>query len=130
LGGGWKFRVDPPHTGSDTGKYHVHVNYGNKEVGSEAVDGSKSHGDNMNNVPNSVKKKVKNHPEYKKGQEKQKKLDAAKSQIKSRNLKIDWWHIADVIIAIGIVIAATATFFFPGDDVGAWINFLRAIGAA
>jgi len=128
LGQGWKFRVDPPHTGSDTGKYHVHVNYKNKEVGSEGVDGSKSHNDNMKNVPNSIKKQIKNHPEYKKAQQKQKKLEAAKKQIKAKKLKIDWAHIADVIIAIGIVVATTATFFFPGDDVAAWINFFRAIG--
>lgn len=130
LGNGYKFRVDGPHTGPDTGKYHVHVNKGNTEIGSEGVDGSASHGDHMNNVPNSVKEKVKNHPEYKKGQKKQEDLDKAKAEIEERDLQIDWWHIADVIIAIAIVIACTATIFFPGDDVGAWINFLRVIGAA
>jgi len=129
LGGGYKFRVDPPHTGTDTGKYHVHVNKGNQEIGSEGVDGSASHGDNMNNVPNSVKEKVKKHPEYEKGKKKQEKLNQAKSEIQSKGLQIDWWHVGDVILAIAIVVAATATFFFPGDDVGAWINFLRAIGA-
>lgn len=129
LGGGYKFRVDGPHTGTDTGKYHVHVNKGNNEIGSEGVDGSKSHGDNMNNVPNSVKKKIKEHPEYKRAQKKQEELEKAKKEIKEKNLKIDWWHIGDVILAIAIVVAATATFFFPGDDVGAWINLLRAIGA-
>lgn len=131
LGGGWKFRVDGPHTGTDTGKYHVHVEgrKGNKTVkGSEGVDGSKSHGDHMNDIPDSVKEKVKKHPKYKDGQKKQKDLDQAKKQIKSRNLKIDWQHVGDVIIAIGIVVACTATFFFQGDDIAAWMNLLRAIG--
>lgn len=129
LGKGYKFRVDEPHTGPDTGKYHVHVNEGNVEIGSEGVDGSESHGDHMNNVPNSIKKKIKNHPEYQKGKKKQKNLDKAKKEIQDKNLKIDWLHIGDVLLAIGIVIVCTATFFFPGDDVGAWMNFLRAIGA-
>ena len=83
----------------------------------------------MNNVPNSVKKKIKEHPEYKRGQKKQEELEKAKKEIKEKNLKIDWWHIGDVILAIAIVVAATATFCFPGDDVGTWINLLRAIGA-
>lgn len=43
-------------------------------------------------------------------------------------MKIDWAHVGDVVIAIGIVIACTATFFFQGDDIAAWINLLRALG--
>lgn len=57
-----------------------------------------------------------------------KKLNDAKKEIKKKKLKIDWKHIADVVIAIGIVVVATGTFFFQGDDMAAWINFLRAIG--
>jgi hypothetical protein len=127
LGGGWKFRVDRPHTGPDTSKYHVHVNNGNDEVGSECVDGSASHGDNMNNVPKSIKEKIKSHPEYAKGQKKQADLEKAKAEIKDKRLDMD--NTADVVIAIGIVIACTATAFFPADDIVAWANFLRVIGA-
>ena len=129
LGGGWRFRVDPPHTENSNGKWHVHVENTRTGVsGSEGVDGSASHGDHMNNIPNKVKEKVKNHPEYKKGKDKQKKLDKAVEEIKQKDLKIDWAHIGDVILAIGIVVGATATFFFQGDDVAAWMNLLRAVG--
>lgn len=129
LGKGWRFRVDPPHTDGSSGKWHVHAeNTRTGQKGSEAVDGSASHGDHMNNVDKKVKDKIKNHPEYKKGKDKQKKLNNAVSQIKAKKLKIDWKHVSDVLIAISLVIAATGTFFFQGDDVAAWINLLRAIG--
>lgn len=129
LGKNWRFRVDPPHTDNANANWHVHVENTKTGVkGSEAVNGKASHGDHMNKVDKKIKEKIKNHPEYKKGKKKQKDLDKAKSEIKSRNLKIDWWHIGDVILAIGIVIACTATFFFQGDDIGAWMNLLRALG--
>lgn len=127
LGQGWEFRVDPPHNDNANAKYHVHVRNKQKGIeGSEGVDGSASHGDHMNKVPNSVKKKIKDHEEYKKGKEKQKKLDKAVQEVKSK--KLDLSKAADVVIAIGIVVACTATFFFPGDDVAAWANLLRTLG--
>lgn len=127
LGKGWKFRVDPPHVDKSNANWHVHVTNG-KKSGSEAVNGEKSHDDHMDDIDKKVKEKIKNHPEYKKGQKKQKDLDKATSQIKKKGLKIDWKHVGDVIIAIGIVVACTATFFFQGDDIAAWINLLRALG--
>lgn len=128
LGGNWRFRVDGPHV-DNCGQWHVHVeNTKTGKKGSEGVNGDASHKDNMNNIPEKVKDKIKKHPEYGKAKKKQEDLDKAKKEIKSRNLRIDWMHIADVIIAIGIVIACTATIFFPGDDIGAWMNLLRAMG--
>lgn len=75
IGGGYSFAVDGPHTGVDTGKYHVHVKYKNSEIGSEGVDGSMSHKDHMNKVPKKEKEKIKNHPEYKKRPEKARKIE-------------------------------------------------------
>ncbi|WP_143066304.1 hypothetical protein [[Clostridium] polysaccharolyticum] len=49
LGGGWRFRVDPPHNDNANAKWHVHAE--NKKEGlegSEGVDGSASHGDHDN----------------------------------------------------------------------------------
>jgi hypothetical protein len=59
LGKGWKVRVDRPHASSDM-KPHVHVNNGSKEVVAENVDGTDSHGTNMNKgkVPKDVQKKL------------------------------------------------------------------------
>lgn len=129
LGGGWRFRVDPPHNDNANAKWHVHVeNTKDGTKGSEGVDGSASHGDHMNKIPNKVKDKVKKHPEYEKGKKKQKELNKATKEIKDRGLKIDWRHVGDVIIAIGIVVVCTATFFFQGDDIAAWMNLLRALG--
>ncbi len=80
----------------------------------------------MNNVPSSIKDKVKNHPEYAKGKKKQQQLNDAKNQIKQKKLNMS--KTADILIAIGIVVVATLTWFFPGDDLVAWTNLIRAIG--
>lgn len=128
VGGGWEFRVDGPHVDGCT-KYHVHArNKQEGKEGSECVDGTSSHGDHLNDVPKKVRNKIRDNNEYQKAKKKQKKLNDAKKEIKKKKLKIDWKHIADVVIAIGIVVVATGTFFFQGDDMAAWINFLRAIG--
>lgn len=132
----WRFRVDGPHNDGgrqDTQKVHVHVEYQGKEVAAEGVDGSVSHGYTMDKgqngqrVPKHVQDQIKNHPEYKKGKKKQENIDKAAKEIKSKNLTLDWWHVWDVVIAIGIVVLATGTFFFPGDDIAAWINFFRVL---
>lgn len=129
LGAGWRFRVDGPHNDYANAKWHVHVENTRTGVkGSEGVDGTASHKDNMNKIPKKIKDKIKKHPEYKRGKEKQKKLKKAVSEIKKKKLKIDWGHVGDVVVAIGIVIACTATVFFQGDDIAAWINLLRALG--
>lgn len=76
-------------------------------------------------MPKKIIDKVKAHKDYKNAQEKQKKLDKAAKEIKDK--KVNMSKTTDIIIAIAIVVAATATFFFPGDDVAAWGLLLRAI---
>jgi hypothetical protein len=71
-----------------------------------------------------VKKKIESHPKYKEAQNKQKKLNVATHKIKSK--KLDLRKSVDFWIAVAIVVAATGTFFFPGDDFAAWGNLLRA----
>lgn len=127
LGAGYRARWDPPHTGSDTGRYHVHVYEGNQEIGAGRCGGGKSHGDELNKVPRKVKDKVKGDKNWKKGGEKNKDLDKAAKKINSEGLLSKAGGIA---IAIALVVGATATFFFPGDDVAAWANLLRAIAMA
>lgn len=127
LGQGWKFRVDPPFPGGGDSKYHVHVNNGNNEVGTENVDGTESHGDQLKKVPKGVKDKVRNHPEYGKGKAKQVKSKEAAQKIKDRGLKLDWWRIFDIIAAIAIFIAVCfGTPMFPADDYAAYLNVIRA----
>jgi len=129
LGQGWNFRVDRPDAGENTGKWHVHVYQGREQIGVENVDGTESHNQDLSKVPGWVKDKVRAHRDYKNGQEEQKKLDEAKKQIKAKRLTLDVEHAADVAAAVLIVVAATATYFCPADDVAAWANLFRAIMA-
>lgn len=72
LGAGWRMRIDGPHY--DGGKPHVHVyDDGGEEVASENLDGTSSHGSSLDDLPNSVKRRVKDHPGYKRKKEKVKK---------------------------------------------------------
>lgn len=50
------------------------------------------------------------------------------AEIMRRNL--DMLKKGDVLIAAGLVAAATGTWFFPADDYLAWANFFRAMGMA
>ena len=93
------------------------------------MDGTPSHGDSMNNVPESIRKKLQEHEEYKKGQKKQEKLEKAMKDIDTKRLRIDRVDTKDVVIAAAIVIACTATVFFPADDAAAWVNFFRVVRA-
>ncbi len=122
--------VDGPTYAENAGKFHVHVYDGKLEVGVENVDGSPSHGDALDNVPKSVKEKVQSHPEYQKAKIKQKKLDEAMSEIDEKKLDTRRIDTRDVLIAAAIVVAATATAFFPADDALAWVNFFRVVRAA
>lgn len=130
---GYKVRVDSPRSGSETSnnEWHVHVYNGEKmtktaEVGCENVkDQSKSHGKDLSKVPKKTRNKIRDHKKYKDAQKKQAKLDKAVKEIKQKKLNLR--KTADILVAAGIVAAATATWFFPGDDAVAWGNFLRAI---
>lgn len=75
LGKGWSMDVHKPHTGSDTGQWHVHVYQGNAKKGSIGVNGSASHNDKLDDVPKSIKKKAEDHPEFKKAKDKQEAIE-------------------------------------------------------
>ncbi|WP_313891094.1 hypothetical protein [Psychrobacillus sp.] len=120
-------RVDVPKA-SDDAQYHVHVT--NKKLGidaAEGVNGEPSHKKTLagSGVPKKIIDKVKEHKDFKNAEKKQKKLDDAAAEIKAK--KLDLNKTEDIIIAIAVVVAATATFFFPGDDVLAWGALLRAV---
>lgn len=120
----YKVRWDNPHTGN--GRYHVHVYKDGKEIGSERCGGGKSHKDELNNVDKKIKNKVRSDRKYKAGADKNAKLDKAASKIRQQGLT----KAGKIGIAIGLVVAATGTFFFPGDDIAAWGNLIRAIAFA
>lgn len=126
----WRYRLDDPHTGSDTAKYHVHVEgkIGNKKIeSSEGVDGTKSHKKTMNGsgVPKWVQKKIKDSTGFKKNKERQKKIKDAKAKIKSEKLNLK--KAKDIIIAIGIFISVVGIAIFAGASIPAWGAFLACI---
>ncbi|MGG4470098.1 hypothetical protein ABER68_18820 [Paenibacillus alvei] len=125
LGGGWRARVDKPHTGE--GLPHVHVENNKGVKGAESVLGTKSHKKTMSSsgIPNSVQKKVKGLKDYKKGQEDAKKIQKAKSQIKSKKLNLK--KTTDIIIAIGIFVAVVGLVIFATSSIAAWGAFLLLI---
>ncbi|WXR62877.1 hypothetical protein WG909_06615 [Peptostreptococcaceae bacterium AGR-M142] len=129
-----KVRVDSPRSGcgGKNNQWHVHVYGKNKsmnksnEIGCEnVIDQSDSHGKDLSDVPRKTREKIRNHKKYKDAKKKQQQLNKAMKKIKRKKLNLR--KTTDIIIAAGIVAAATFTWFFPGDDVAAWGNFLRAL---
>lgn len=119
----WRYRVDGPHTGVDTAKYHVHVEgkIGNKKIESaEGVDGTVSHKKTMDKsgVPKWVQKKIKDSKKYKNGKKLQKDVKSAKAKIKAKKLNLK--KAADIIIAIGIYVAIVGVCIFAINAVSAW----------
>lgn len=126
----WKYRIDGPHTGRDTSKYHVHVEGkdGNKKIkSSEGVDGTISHKKTMNGsrVPKWVQKKIKASKKFKEAKKKQKQIKKAKEQIKSQKLNLK--KATDIIIAIGIFISVVGIAVLAGASIPAWGAFLACI---
>lgn len=124
LGQGWRARVDRAHAGA--GKPHVHVEKGSVK-GVESVDGTKSHGKTLDNagVPKKVRDKARALSDYKKGKEELKKMQRAKSQMRSKGLNLR--KNSDIIIAIGIFITVVGFAVFATSAVGAWGAFLLLI---
>ncbi len=104
----WSYRVDRPS--ARDAKPHVHVSKNGKEVGAENVDGTSSHGKNLNKVPKKVREKVRNSKDYKKGKSDLKKMQKAKYEIKRRGLNLR--NAKDLIIAAGIFVAIVGVAFF------------------
>lgn len=126
----WKYRIDGPHTGPDTAKYHVHVEGkdGNKKIkSSEGVDGTISHKKTMNGsrVPKWVQKKIKASKKFKEAKKKQKQIKKAKEQIKSQKLNLK--KATDILIAIGIFISVVGIAILAGASIPAWGAFLACI---
>lgn len=124
LGQGWKARVDRP--GAGEGKPHIHV-YKGKVEGIENVDGTASHGKNLDSagVPKSIQKKAKDLKDYKKGQEDLKKIKDASKKIDAKNLNLH--KTADIIIAIAIFVAVVGLVIFATGAIASWGAFLLLI---
>ena len=99
LGSGWRMRID---RGTSKSKPHVHVNNGDEDVAVENLDGTPSHGSSLDDLPKSVKKKVKEHPEYKK----KKKHNEKKTNFIFENLDTirDAIEIGKEVITVGGVV--------------------------
>ncbi|MFS2174215.1 hypothetical protein [Priestia megaterium] len=84
---GWKYRVEGPHVEGTDNDWHVHVEKG-KIKGAERVNGGKSHKKTLDSagVPKSVQKNVKKTADFKKGLEKQKKLDKERQKVSKYSL--------------------------------------------
>ena len=84
---GWKYRVEGPHVDGTDNDWHVHVEKG-KIKGAERVNGGKSHGKTLTSagVPKTVQKNVKKTADFKKGLEKQKKLDKERQNVSKFSL--------------------------------------------
>ncbi|RPJ93991.1 hypothetical protein CW357_17725 [Rummeliibacillus sp. TYF005] len=105
---GWKYRVDKPHVDGINNDWHVHVEKG-KIKGAETVKGGKSHNKTLTSagVPKSIQKKVKETSDFKKGKEKQAKLDKERKEAS----KFSW---SDLILKpfellVGVAVAAGLT---------------------
>lgn len=103
LGNGWRMRMDGCHYEGE--KPHVHVyDEDGVEVASENLDGTSSHGSSLNDLPNSIKKRVKDHPTYKKKREKvEKRSNIIVENVKKIQHAIDTG--AEVVVIGGITIS-------------------------
>ncbi|PKG29554.1 hypothetical protein CWS20_06665 [Cytobacillus horneckiae] len=111
---GWKYRVEGPHVDGVNNDWHVHVEKG-KVKGAERVTGGKSHKKTLDSagVPKSVQKNVKKTADFKKGLEKQEKLDKERKKVN----KLSWNQIIakpSVLITmaalVGLTVAKLLTF--------------------
>lgn len=124
---GWRYRIDKGNSRGNENP-HVHV-YGPN--GKEYVDGlgsSNSHKSKpkISEVPSKVRKKLEQQKDYKEAKKEAAEIRALKSKLKAK--KLNFAKAADRAIAIGLVIAAGLSWFFPGDDAAAWTNLARAWG--
>lgn len=100
LGSGYKAGFDEPHD-KKTGKWHVHIYNGSKEIASENMDGTKHDGSNLSDAPNSAVKKVKATSQWEKYKKKQTALEKARADVK----KFSWTDLlfdpAPIILLAG-----------------------------
>ena len=111
LGQGWKWRLDKPHPGA--GKPHVHVKGGGKEY-AEGVDGSPSHGGNLDGVPRWVRDKVRNDPDVQKEREKLSKFVSENFNTVKCSFEDAIKDKRKTIVVAGVTIGVAALIaFFP-----------------
>ncbi|APJ13077.1 hypothetical protein [Bacillus safensis] len=123
VGGGWSYRVDTPDNAKPY--HHIHFMKKGKKVYCLRLDtmgpcDKKNNSyKNFDSLPKKVKQHVSNN-KYVQGL-----IKKENPQTKSWISKIPKWAL--VSVGALAVFLATATFFFPGDDVAAWAFFLRAM---
>ncbi|MBW5471700.1 hypothetical protein QIH01_02960 [Brevibacillus brevis] len=124
LGKGIRVRLDAPTAHGDA-KWHVHVYDGNTEIAAESCDGTKSHGQKLEDcLSKKLANKVREGKLYKEGAKKQKKLEEAKQEIVQKNLNL--YNSGDLVIAAGIVAGALGYKLWSLRS-GKWLDFILAI---
>ena len=112
LGQGWKWRLDGAHPG--VGKPHVHVENKKRKKFAEGVDGSPSHGGNLDGVPQWVKDKVRNDPEVQKEREKLSKFVSDNFNTVKCSLEDAIKNKRKTVVVAGVTIGVAALIaFFP-----------------
>lgn len=104
LGAGYKAGFDEPHD-PKTGKWHVHIYKGSKEIASENMDGTPHDGSTLKKAPKSVVKKLKEKKEYDKYKKKQDKLKKARADVKKfswKELLFDPTPIFALAVGLGV----------------------------
>lgn len=101
---GWKYRVEGPHVDGVNNDWHVHVEKG-KIKGAERIGGGKSHNKTLESagVPKTVQNNVKKTSDYKKGQEKQKKLEAEREKVSNMSLTKLMLNPSLLIVMAGVI---------------------------
>ena len=111
LGQGWKWRLDKPRYGA--GIPHVHVK-GKEGKFEEGVDGSPSHGGNLDGAPKWVRDKVRNDPEEQKEREKLSKFVSDNFNNVKHSFEDAIKNNRKTVVVAGVTIGVAALIaFFP-----------------
>ncbi|CAA3719147.1 hypothetical protein NST92_19370 [Bacillus sp. FSL R5-0586] len=107
---GWKYRVEGPHVKGTDNDWHVHVEKG-RIKGAERLTGGKSHGKTLDSagVPKKVQKNVKKTKDWKRGLEKQKKLNAERKKLSEHSwydILLNPWYLVTLAALTGVGISA------------------------
>lgn len=112
LGQGWKWRLDKPSCGAGIPHVHVKDKKGNRH--SEGVDGSPSHGGNLDDVPKWVRDKVRNDPEVQKEREKLSKFVSENFNTVKHSFEDAIKNKRKTVVVAGVTIGVAALIaFFP-----------------
>lgn len=122
---GWSYRVDKGKTGGNENT-HVHLKGPKSQEYVDGFGGKNSHKKlpRLKDAPNKVRKTLEKQKDYKDAEEAAEAEQDAIKELKRNDF--DWGKAADRAAAIALIVAAGATWFFPGDDAAAWANAARA----